>query len=188
MTNFLAGAEYRFPRNGGIAFNPQWTEWMAIEYPTQVFPEATQFRMKPVIKYAVASESTSTVFDFEDDALNEVAEQIRLQKQVTLTKREVTGNFKETFSGKNLQFRNLLGELSPASWQDFSNFNPAGFGYAWNVEFRIRPDYQYEVNTLDGPVSGKQQFDDLEEVIKYVDNRLRTNGLDFSVKKVKNVR
>lgn len=185
MTNILEGVQYRSvtvpfadltPSKGMDIFDIiKGGGWTDVEDGRVVFPTKTEFRYKPE-KIFQLHEGT-TYRTFTDRNLLNMAIKDRLDNEQT-----VQVSIGETASSKRSNPK--LQTFDGKAWVSVViSGAPCHFSYA--TKFRIRPDYYHTVTTNDLLVTGTVTFHDIDELAKYVDNRIRTNGLDFSVKKVR---
>lgn len=181
MTYLLEGLQYRASTEHNQSFRDTGKDWLDIPEKMISFPAHTQFRIKPLTTYQV-SVSLNTTTHTDIAVVHKVTANLLEQGQsYQVSVFDKTPAWTRT----NLQFRQP-DSASKSEWQDATKLlgaNPLRMTYA--TEFRQRPDHYHVVDTLDTVVRGSVVFHDIEELAAYVDKRIRTNGLDFKVSKVK---
>lgn len=189
MTNILEGVQFREP-------NPKFPHWNTTdEYARtetygiwQDVPEGrvqfsakTQLRSKPTFNYKVTANGKSTTFNHKDEAMSAVAQNIFNGYETIIHPIESVYP-KIIGADRKLQHRNNTG----GTWIDVTIGTP--FTCTAALTFRIRPDFYHVVDSAESPrIMGSVKFHDVDELAKYVDNRIRTEGVDFTVRKVKYV-
>jgi hypothetical protein len=188
MKDVMKNIQYRSPKEKVAGWQiPTYGDWTPFEvtenYKEYTFPSHTQFRLKPVIKFEVHLPDGSVgTFGDKDNAMFRVAELIDEGCKVTVQRVECSRlrPIQQELEGKNVQWR------TADKWHPITTFNAQG--YEFPVRLRVRPDYYHTVRTINTlgsmPVTSFIDFTDIEDLAKYVDNRIRTNGFDFSVVKV----
>ena len=190
MTNFLKDVEYRYLSKGGysVAGNG-FTEWEPVNRIDRVFPEGTVFRVTPYTEYEISTdEGVQEKFRNKDKALSSVARLVTDGHEVTIQGNVYVPDVKLRLVENKVEFRtrstNKAGTVvTHGDWYNFYTFS-LEYGYAQEIELRQRPDFQYKVTTIDDVISGEVSFDDVDKLTQYLDNRIRTNGMDFSVRRV----
>lgn len=190
MTNHFKDVEYRELVGAPGWAPPVYKEWTPVPASIQNmrFASGTQFRMKPTVSYAVEFNATKEVagystYDVKQNAVDFVATLLENSTDPISVKRvEISKDFHTELFNRNVQFR-ILGTAT--KWQSISGFQTEG--YNGELSLRVRPDYYYRVSTIDNLVVGHVEFDDVERVAEYVNNRIRTEGLDFQVRKIRYV-
>lgn len=185
MINILEGVQYRTntvshanltPSKGWDMFDLfQGGGWEDVKPGEITFPANTQLRMKPELVYKTHGGATPGTFNNRATLLDEINKKLDKKETVQVTVEEktsskVSDSLLQVFDGKSWKYVVISG-------------NTTVFTYA--PKFRLRPDHYHRVMTLDGVIKGELEFYDTDELAKYVDNRIRTNGLNFSVTKVK---
>ena len=183
--NVLEGVQYRNVKGSPNAWlAPVYEDWQDVPEGMVKFPGKTEFRMKPKNAYILHTKKNNMNVDLShttlDKAISELKSYVNEGKSVTIERVETTPDIFVEMTNRNVQFN-----ASGGDWQYFRDYRFSG--YSTEVVFRIRPDYYHVVNTIDHNISGQLKFDDIEKLAKAVDNRIRTDGLDFSVTKVKYV-
>jgi hypothetical protein len=188
VTNILAGVQFCAPHAKFPHWNPQdpyvlndtYSDWQDVPAGTVSFSKGTKLRAKPSPSYEVfLSDGTSSKFRTKDSAMSEVARALEIGR----TAKIVTVNDRINSMGteRKLQYKTP----SMDGWSNFSVSSP--FTLQTSYTFRIRPDHYHRVTTISGNTAADIEFFDIDALTKYVDNRIRTNGLDFKVIKVKYV-
>lgn len=184
-TNILESVQYRTntvsyanvtPSKGWDMFDLfQGGGWEDVPVGKTSFPTNTQFRMKPEMVYKLHEGASYRTFANRSSLMVEINKKLDAGDTVSVSSGEQTSTkhsnpLLQVFDGVKWASVNISGQ-------------PAVFAYAAN--FRLRPDHYHKVVTQDSLVKGEIDFHDIDKLAAYVDKRLRTNGLDFSVKKVK---
>lgn len=177
MTYFFKGFQYRESTEKNQSFKDTGEDWLDIPERMTSFPAHTQIRMKPVTTYSISSGLNTIKLTDEEIAKITVRNLITNRTPFSVS----IADSPPKFTLEHLQYRQK--DAANPEWRPTSIGMPVRYTYA--TEFRIRPDHYHVVNTLDSVVKGSVAFHDIEDLAAYVDNRLRTNGLDFEVKKVK---
>lgn len=183
--NILEGVQYRtanlvhadrLPSKGFDIFDlVRGAGWTDIEAGQVSFPANTEFRMKPVKVFHLHEGATYRTFTDRASLDKAIAEKLENEQTVQVSMGETTST---KLSADNLQV------FDGKTWTS-TQIGGHSVRYSYAAKFRIRPDYYHEVTTIDPLIRGSVSFHDIDELTKYVDNRIRTNGLDFSVKKVR---
>lgn len=190
MTNILEGIQYREPMLKFPHWNPRdpysindtYGDWQDIPEGLVTFGDKTQLRAKPTFSYDVSVESsvTYTTYKSKDAAMSAIANLIATGERVSIVPSTKIADI-TNFQSRKLQY---YISVPNAQWIDLAGLGSV-LTLPGKVKFRVRPDYYHVVDSIDPVSRGSVSFHDVDELAKYVDNRIRTNGLDFSVKKVK---
>lgn len=182
MTNFLAGMQYADRKKPFPSWNDSPSDvyymWKDVTDPNIVFASGTRIRMKPEYDYhLVVNDGGPMHFGHKDTLMTAVARHVLNGDTVKISSAPSTRSAKI----KNLQANTMDRN---GDWQDYS-LGASPLVVSRPMVFRIRPDHYHIVDSIDPINKGSLDFHDIEKLAKYVDNRIRTNGLDFSVRKVK---
>lgn len=183
MTNPFKGMQYADRRKNFPSWNDKdsdvYYEWKDVEQADMVFATSTRIRMKPETVYHLHVAGNSQVFYNKDTLMSAVASHVVKDQEIRI----VPGvSPLATISVPKLQMKRY--GVDSGDWTDIKvGSSPIVLNYA--TVFRIRPDYYHVVDSIDPINRGSVAFYDIDKLANYVNNRIRTNGLDFSVKKVK---
>ena len=187
MTNILEGVQFREPnakfphwnRTDEYARTETYGIWQDVPAGRVEFSAKTQFRSKPVLSFRVTTQGSTTTHQDKDAAMSFVAQSIHNGYDVSIV---CMPSPTPTIIGPD---RKLQCTDQKGAWH-FVTISST-FTLDTNSTFRIRPDFYHTVDTHDPLIKGTVSFHDIEELAKYVDKRIRTDGVDFTVRKVKYV-
>jgi hypothetical protein len=185
--NILAGLQVatQKPSMHGT-YVPTWSAFSPAASGVVKFSGPTRFIADSVITFEVTyyhdNISNTDTFSSKDKAFDFMGNKLEDGYSVSCRKRELTPAIDDVIKGRKLQYRVLSGVFNN-NWNDLTRMSNE-LTFNGGVEFRIRPDYFHVVTTI-SITSGSITFEDIEDLAKYVDKRIRTNGLDFYVRKVK---
>lgn len=152
--------------------------WIDVPEGKNEFPIHTEFRMKPLTVYRVHENLKYVTYRNKTSLMEAISKKIDAGDniQVSLVE-EATTKFTDP----------LLQVYRQDKWTNISiGDKPVKLTYA--SKFRLRPDFYYTVSTINNPlITSHIDFEEADKLAEYVSNRIRTNGLDFSVRKVKYV-
>jgi hypothetical protein len=173
MANLLKGLQYRelkqeMPNWRSYGTVKDFTEWTDCKDLTS-FSTGTQFRVAPVFDYVVKIPGRISTIDNRDTAMGRVARALDEGHEVHVVKEEkATKSTGQFLTDNNIQYKTD----GSGSWTSGNYFTG---GYSSRVHFRIRPDTYFQVDIKTGIAQSTLNFDDVEELAKYVDKQLRTS-------------
>lgn len=174
----LKGIEYRQEVRGT---NIYFDDWKAVPAGVREFNSGVQFRVKPQWKAIVTKpDGESKTFVDEADMWVELKLYSKNVKQFTVTYVDDPGF---DYEGRKIQFRTLLGRNIWTAWCMVDNFNQ--LPETKTIQFRVRPDYMYKVNTSVGISYASQAFDDVDALLEHVNRMVREDTVStFSMNRV----
>jgi len=152
--------------------------WVDVPEGKNSFHANTEFRMKPLTEYRLHENLTYKTIRNKTSLMEEISKKIDAGDNIQVSQVEVaTTKFTDP----------LLQVKKNDQWVNISiGDKPVKLIYA--STFRLRPDFYYQVTTIGNAlVTGSVEFEDADKLAEYVNNRIRTNGMDFSVRKVRYV-
>jgi len=186
--NILAGLQFSTKMPGMPDFlgrkTDTWSNWVDTDGKVTSYPANTKFRVKPSFGYTVSSQkgiaAIQDSFDFNDkDAMmKHVATKLDGGFRISISPTPHEQSITAVVAGRNIQYR-----LGKDNWTTLYGI-ATELVFSGPLKFRIRPDFYHVVDSLDPVSKGSISFHDIDDLAKYVDDRIRTNGLDFSIKKV----
>lgn len=184
MTNPLAGLQYRtYKANQFVTYidgDGNYEEWKDVENLNDYFPSGTQLRIKPEYVYQVADDTFVKDFTDKDKAMSYLAGLVEGGKAPTIRRDEKSTNLADFLESKRVQFSTGNGK-----WQPFTYMNAHRFSN--RALLRIRPDEYFVVTVVNGISKSELQFEDVESLAKYLNDKVRTGMYNFSVRSVKYV-
>lgn len=182
MSNPFDGVQFREHSKGDkISWSSEpptfATEWADVG-DRREFAKGTEFRMTPRTHYQVSLPQTkAAVYTTKKDVMTAIAIALEAGQFIEVTPIPVETDLGATMAARRIQYI-VSDDRVVSSWQGFRALASVTLS---PITLRVRPDHYHRVVTRDGLISGEVDFDDIERLAKYVDNRIRTNGLDFSV-------
>ena len=185
MTNVLDGIEYRTLNPNLPSWNKDvYTDWLPAGNLTS-FPSGTQFRVPPKFTYEVASrdnENVQSVVELrtpsKDNAMKKVAQLVEEGKAVRLEKHEVpTLTASGHMAENHVQFK-LAGQ---DKWTHAQYLTQGSMGVTSKIQFRARPDNYFQVDVKNGIALSTLDFDDVEELARYIDRQIRTSENNITI-------
>lgn len=184
MTNILEGVQFREPLIKFPHWNPKdpyvlndtYGDWTNVPEGKVSFSKGIQLRCKPSVSYKVTILSSTTIHKDKNAAMSVVAQALESNKTAMIS--AVEGALLTIGPDRKLQYK-----TGTSKWQGITI--ASSFTVDATYTFRIRPDFYHIVDSTDPISRGSLDFHDIEDLAKYVDNRIRTNGMDFRVTKVK---
>lgn len=178
MANLLDGLQYRELK----AQLPSWrhdenyTEWLDCGN-SNVFPSHTEFRVKPKLFYVVSfNGKLDTETEDKTKAMSRVAKLIEDGFTVSVSKEDATvPGVSQWLTDNDIQFK-LAGS---EKW--LSGMYLPGVAVSAAIKFRKRPDTYYQVDVKNGIAQSILTFDDVDELSKYLDQKLRTSENNFVI-------
>ena len=172
MTNVLDGVQFRTYK----ADLPSWrnsenyTDWVDCGSTVQ-FPSGTEFRVTPCITYVVTDAIDKQLFEGnKNEAMSKVASMLADDTFAAIRKEVRTSpGVANYLSDQTVQFK-LTGS---EKWMNPVHFGGKAVGSP--IRFRKRPDIFWEVSVKTGIAQSTINFDDVDELDKYVSRQLRTS-------------
>lgn len=156
-----------------------YAEWKDVPADKTVFMANTKFRAKPVIAYRVTANSYNNQFADKNAAMSAVAALVSVGKSATID------TFQEPYKCSELAPK-LQWRTSASSWLDVTDISKVKSAGA--IEFRIRPDFYYEVDVKTAHSTfSSQVFHDKVQLTEYVNRLMASEETTFTVKTVRYV-
>lgn len=179
MANLLAGLQYRELK----AQLPSWkneenyTDWQDCGDLTN-FPTGTQYRVKPETVYVVTDSFDKKVLTSRDktEAMAKVSSMLAEDMFAGIRKEDKTKpSVAQYLTDNAIQFK-LEGS---DKWTNATYFGDSNM--ASRIQFRLRPDTYFELNVRQGISLSTLTFDDVDDVVKYVERQLRTSENNLTI-------
>lgn len=184
MTHPLEGVQFRarkatFPTYKEDEYE-DWSNVPVTGTTSKIFATGTQFRMAPVIQYQVIDEAHKITDGFlsKTDAMALVSKLIDAGQPATIKSIDKTPDLIQHLFNRNVQF-SVAGTYT---WRAMTYFNPSSV--EGRISFRVRPDHHFQVAFTNPLQSAVIDFDDVEKLAQYVDNKIRTGHYDFNVRAI----
>lgn len=188
--NILEGIQFQttkavFPTWKQTVSEP-WTDWLDTDAHITKFRGPLKLRMKPTFEYVVSRRKgldvTVDTFSSKEEMSRHISKHIDDNIDINIRRAETTT--KSDIASRKLQYR--VTNVTDSAWKNLTTVNST-VTYQGAIEFRIRPDHYYQVITNHNVIGGIVEFHDIDDLDRYISGRIRTGGLDFSVRKVKYV-
>lgn len=179
MTYVLEGVQFRELKTQ----LPSWTDahnyrdWEdcngRVDYPT-----GTEFRVKPVMHYVVTDSFDKVILTTTEKtaAMAKVATVVTSDNFAAVRKEVLTSpGIAQYLSNRGVQFK-LTGS---ERWVNPPHFGGVAVGSP--IRFRLRPDDYFQVDVKTGIAQSTLEFDDVDELEKYVSRMLRTSNNSIHV-------